>query len=110
MKLEINKEVFKEKPILVGEDVILVTPPIDENYWHYRVKLHKDQAIIGFPKFGQIGVGFAQEKDWNTNLPTRCEPEKIYEHIAHNKKYKCIKKEDCIKAINLIKRAVENNK
>jgi hypothetical protein len=90
--------------------VIMITPPIDENYWVFRVKLHKDQAIVGFPKFTRIGVGFAKEKDWNTNLPSGCEAEKIYNHIKCNKKYKAITPEQCIEAIKLIQKAVKDSK
>ena len=81
---------------------ISITPPLDENYFIARVPLHRDQAIVAFPKFGTIGCGFAQEKDWNTNLPISCGAEKIFNHIKHNKKYRAIKDTDCIAAIKLL--------
>lgn len=107
--LEINPTLVKDKTVkmTMGKCQILVTPPIGEDYWLYRVKLCNYQAIIGFPKFCQVGIGFAQEEDWNTNLPTSCETKKIFEHIKHNKKYAEITDQDCIKAIEIIKEAVE---
>lgn len=70
--------------------------------WVARVVLHKDQAIVCFPKFGTIGCGFAQEEDWNTNLPIRCGAEEIYQHIKHNKKYEEITDEMCLEAIRAL--------
>ena len=109
LKLEINSALVKDKTLILNAEnrQVLITPPLDENYWLYRVKLSKDQAIIGFPKFNQIGIGFALEEDWNTNLPSRCETEEIFNHIKKNKKYDEIKDEDCIRAIKMIKEAVK---
>ncbi|TDB86445.1 hypothetical protein E1264_17760 [Actinomadura sp. KC216] len=84
----------------------MLTPAIDEDYWLYRVKLSERQAIVGFPKFGLIGIGFAVEEDWNTNLPSGCDAEQIYEHIAHNKGDDSISREDCLSAIRMIQDAV----
>lgn len=81
---------------------LMFTPEINDEYWAYRVKLYKDQAIVGFPKFCTIGIGFAQEEDWNTNLPYTCEPQKICDHIWHNRLYHEITKEQVIEAIKLI--------
>jgi hypothetical protein len=83
----------------------MITPLIDEDYWQYRVRLSAAQAIVGFPKFFTTGIGFAQEEDWNTNLPYTCDAEKIYDHIAHNKGDDSISREDCIAAIRLIQDA-----
>ena len=107
--LEISPDLIKDKTVKMKIDKyqIFATPPIGKNYWLYRVKLHNDQAIIGFPKFNQVGIGFAQEEDWNTNLPSRCEAKEIFEHIKINKKYDEIDDQDCIKAIEIIKEAVE---
>lgn len=85
---------------------VMVTPAIDEEYWSYRVKLSEDQAIIGFPKFTTIGIGFAKEEDWNTNLPYEVEPEVIYAHIEHNKGDDSISDRDCLAAIEMIQAAV----
>ena len=87
---------------------IMVTPPLDEDYWLFRVKLHEDRAIVGFPKFGTIGVGFAQEEDWNTNLPYTCPAEQIFSHIKHNKQYDEITDEVCLEAIKLVQGAAES--
>lgn len=84
---------------------IMITPPIDEDYWTYRVQLAGKQAILGFPKFGTIGIGFAVEEDWNTNLPYTCGTEEIYEHIEHNKGDDAITREDCLAAIKLVQDA-----
>ncbi len=80
----------------------MITPPINEDYWQYRVRLSDTQAIVGFPKFGTIGIGFAQEEDWNTNFPYTAGADETYEHIAHNKGDDSITREDCIAAIRMI--------
>jgi hypothetical protein len=63
---------------------IALAPAVDESYWAYRVKLNDRQAVLAFPKFGTIGIGFAVEDDWNTNLPYTCETIDIVSHIWHN--------------------------
>jgi hypothetical protein len=64
----------------------LFTPPINSDYWAYRVVVADGQAVVGFPKFGTIGVGFAVEDyDWNTNLPYTTEAEDICQHIWENR-------------------------
>lgn len=85
---------------------VMVTPPIDEDYWSYRVQVGVGQAIVGFPKFLTIGIGFAQESDWNTNLPYTCSAEEIYNHIKHNKGDNSISRETCLTAIRMIQDAV----
>ncbi|MCX6304396.1 MAG: hypothetical protein NT040_05475 [Bacteroidetes bacterium] len=86
-----------------GKNVVMFTPSVGKDYWLFRVKLFKDQAIIGFPKFSTIGIGFAiEDADSNTNLPYSLFPEQIYSHIKANKKYDEITKEDCIQAIALV--------
>jgi hypothetical protein len=62
----------------------MITPAIDDDYWIYRVRLTDRQAVVGFPKFGTVGIGFAAETDWNTNLPYRCQTIEIVSHIWHN--------------------------
>lgn len=84
---------------------LMVTPPLNEDYWLFRVKLFEGQAIVGFPKFNTIGIGFAQEEDWNTNLPYTCDAEMIYNHIKHNKAYDDIPDDECLEAIRLIQQA-----
>jgi hypothetical protein len=107
LKLETREQSDKTGVFPTGGDgVMLLTPPVGGDYWKYRVMLSADQAIIGFPKFGTIGIGFAKEEDWNTNLPSACSTEKIWEHIKHNKGDDNIKDEDCIAAIKMIQDAV----
>lgn len=113
LTLEVNKDLklTKDTLSLGGNAVVMITPDINEYYWLLRVKLHKKgQAIVGFPKFTLIGIGFSQESDWNTNLPSSCEAEHIYNHIRHNKGYKSIKKADCLTAIKMIQEFVISNK
>lgn len=86
--------------------LVSITPPIDEDYWLFRVALTEKQAVVGFPKFGTIGIGFAQEEDWNTNLPYTCDAGQIFEHIKHNKGDESIPDEDCLTAIRMIQDAV----
>ena len=73
----------------------------------FVVKLFKNQALIAFPKYSScIAIGFYQEDNgYDTNLPYQCQAEEIYNHIKCNKKYKEIKKKDCIKAIEKIQTA-----
>lgn len=85
---------------------IAVTPALDENYWSYRVRLTDTQAVLGFPKFWTIGIGFAVEEDWNTNLPYTSDAAEIADHIGHNKGDDSISDDDVIAAIRLIQAAV----
>jgi hypothetical protein len=84
---------------------IQITPAIDEDYWSYRVRLTDRQSIVGFPKFGTVGIGFAQEEDWNTNLPYTCEASMIFNHILHNKGDDSIPDEDVLTAIEMVREA-----
>ena len=105
--LEMNKNFVEDKGIEdLAKQGILITPPLgEEDYWLFRVKLTKKQAIIGFPKFFTIGIGFEVEgDDWNTNLPYQCEAEEIYNHIKKNKGDSKITKAKCIKAIEMIQK------
>lgn len=90
--------------------VMFFGPNKSEDYWHFRVQVHDDQWIEAFPKFSQIGIGFAKEDDENTNLPSRCTAAQIFEHIKHNKRYASIPDEVCLKAINMLKRAAKDYK
>jgi hypothetical protein len=91
----------------IGFRGLAITPLAlgDNEYWVFRVKLTEEQSIIAFPKFFTLGIGFAKERDWNTNLPYTSETEKIYNHIKHNKGNAKIKKADCIEAIKLLQQA-----
>jgi len=83
----------------------MLTPLIDEGYWLFRVRVSDKQAIVGFPKFFTIGIGFAVEEDWNTNFPYTCTAEEIYDHIEHNKADDSISRERCIEAIEMVRAA-----
>lgn len=111
LTVEFNEKFKKENTEVITPSggIISFTPSINKDYWAFRVKLHKDQSIVAFPKCFTLGVGFAQESNWNTNLPYTTETETLYNHIKENKKYKAITKEKCIEAINLIKEVCEKN-
>jgi len=107
MELQVNTQCEDRGPIDIGETTVMLTPPIDENFWLFRVPVSDNQAIVAFPKFFTIGVGFQHEEDWNTNLPYTCDPEEIFNHISHNKGDDSISNEDCIEAIKIISAAAE---
>lgn len=104
MELKLERRHQPDATVQLG-DVAMMTPPIDEDYWAYRVRLSETQAIVGFPKLSTIGIGFAVETDWNTNLPYTSKAEDIYDHIKHNKGDKAIRRADCIKAIRMVQEA-----
>lgn len=85
----------------------MFTPPLNEDYWQFRVKVDEDQAIVGFPKFTLIGIGFAKEDDWNTNLPSTTPTNTIWNHIKANKYYASIPDTRCIKAIKMVQKAAK---
>ncbi len=90
---------------------VMMTPALDENYWSYRVVLTAKQAVLGFPKFTTIGIGFAvEEDDWNTNLPYQVDTEKIFRHIARNKGDDTISDDDVREAIRMIQRAARQDR
>jgi hypothetical protein len=108
MELVLERKEEQDRPPLVTKHggQLLMTPPINEGYWAYRVRLSETQAIVGFPKFGTIGIGFAVEDDWNTNLPYQhCSAEAIFDHIKRNKGDDSIRDEDCLAAIQLVREA-----
>ena len=92
MQVEINAKFVEANTTFKSPEggTLMITPPLDEDYWLFRVKLYEDQAMLGFPKFNTVGIGFAQEEDWNTNLPYTCDAQQIYDHIKHNKEYEQI--------------------
>jgi hypothetical protein len=85
--------------------LVMFSPPIDCDYWSYRVIVGERQAVVGFPKFTTIGIGFAYEEDENTNLPYTSDTTRIWNHIACNKGNEAIPDEWCIEAIRLIQEA-----
>lgn len=104
LKVEVRKGALAQ-PIIAG-GAIEITPPLDEDYWLLRVRLTPTQAIVAFPKFSMLGVGFAREKDWNTNLPWSCGADEIYNHIAHNKGDKRLSRARCVAAIVLVQQFI----
>ena len=84
-----------------GPNVMVMTSEVFGN-WIARVPLTDTQAIIAFPKFGTIGIGFEKETDWNTNLPYSCDYLEIYNHIKHNKGDTRIRKAKCLDAIRAL--------
>jgi hypothetical protein len=106
--LEMNEKFTKAQDTLTSASGmrIMITPPLDKDYWLFRVQLVKDQAVVGFPKFGLIGIGFAiEEEDWNTNLPSSTYTNDIVEHIWVNRKYKSITKDMVMRAVTMIQAA-----
>jgi hypothetical protein len=100
-----------ESPVYGDENVtVVVTPPIDEDYWSYRVMLSDTQAIVGFPKFGTIGIGFAVEDDWNLNFPYSVETDRIFDHISRNKGDDGISDDDVREAIRLVQQAAREDR
>ena len=91
--------------INTGKVLIMFTPDISEDYWLMRVVLYKDQSIVAFPKFGMIGIGFAIESDWNTNLPYQTDTERLYNWIKRNKKYRAITKQTCLEGLKMLQEA-----
>ena len=102
LKMEVNaKFAPTDGPIVAGNTVVMVTPPLDEDYWLARVPVSDKQAIVCFPKFGTIGIGFQHEdEDWNTNLPYSCDAVEIYDHIKENRRGAA--KAKCVAAIKMV--------
>lgn len=110
MQLELER---KEQDGSSGDVVpgVMMTPAIDEHYWSYRVMLTETQAVVGFPKFNTIGIGFAVEDgSWNTNLPYQSDTDKILNHIAVNKGDESIPDERVREAISLIQEAARQDR
>lgn len=89
--------------------VVTITPMINEDYWEYRVVLNDNQAVLGFPKFDTIGIGFAIETNWNTNLPFVCSIDDIFNHIRHNKGDRSIPDWRVVEAITMIREAARDD-
>jgi len=108
LELEFRNDFIKSTDVfLTGDHTVMVTPLLNEDYWVFRIKLFKDQSVIAFPKFGTLGIGFAIEDDWNTNLPYQCTAEAIYNHIKCNKLHKEITKKVCVEAIGILIKACD---
>lgn len=102
MILEINRSHVKDETH-VGQGVFIMGADAGESNWIARVCLSESQAVVAFPKFGTVGIGFQVEKaDWNTNLPASCPASAIYEHIKDNLGDHSITRETCIQAIKIL--------
>lgn len=110
LKLEVNESKVMAPCFKVGNNIVYSTPPIDEDFWTFRVRLSDTQAMLGFPKVTTFGIGFAKETNWNTNLPYTTSAEAIYAHIKENKGDRSIRKADCIRAIQMIQDAIQEMK
>ncbi len=88
----------------------MLTPAVNEDYWAYRVRLSDKQAIVGFPKFMTIGIGFAVEEDRNTNFPYTVDTEATFQHIKHNKGDDSISDDDVRAAIALVQQAAREDR
>jgi hypothetical protein len=100
--LEVNSKHVKDKTRLNANVMMMTLDTSADDYWLARVKVSETQAVIAFPKFGIVGIGFEREEDWNTNLPASCEAEQIYDHIKHNRGDKRITKAKCLAAIRML--------
>ncbi len=106
LQLQINSRGINDTSRALEGTGLMITPPIDEKFWLFRVPVSETQAIVGFPKFGVIGIGFQVEEDWNTNLPSGTSAIEIYDHISHNKGSSKITRGQCIEAILMIQEKV----
>jgi len=97
--IEINSNEVKEHQPIPN---VLITPNISPEFWICRVKLTEKQALVVFPKFGMLAIGFKHEEDWNTNLPLSCDADRIYQHIRHNRGDEGITEAMCIEAIKVL--------
>ncbi len=110
IEVNANLDLNQDIQIAIGKIHGIMTPPIDKEFWAVRIKVHEKQAVVAFPKFYTMGIGFQiEDDDWNTNLPYGCKTEEIYNHIKCNKGYKEIADEDCIKAIKMIKAFIKKH-
>lgn len=104
MELTLERRTEANRTAVVGP--VSVSPSVDEDYWAYRVRLSDTQAVLGFPKHSTVGIGFAVEEDWNSNLPFTCGTTEIFEHIRHNKGDDAIEDDAVVAAIRMIREAV----
>ena len=107
LQLQINKLTISDPTSVLVEKGVLITPPIDSDFWLWRVSVSDSQAVVGFPKIGLIGIGFQHETDWNLNLPSSCKAENILRHILPNKGDASVSDELCLQAIRMIQKAAK---
>lgn len=107
--LTLERQGQEDETAILGPAIL--APVVDEDYWEYRVRFPgTDQAVVGFPKFFTIGIGFAKEDDWNTNLPYTCDTDKIVNHIWHNHGDDSITREMVAEAVSLIQNAAREDR
>ncbi len=107
LHLEVNAQALPQQvSFRIGGSHLLITPPLDEDYWLMRIAVSPTQAVVCFPKFGTIGIGFQRADDWNTNLPYREPVEAIFAHIKDNKGDDSIPDARCVAAIRLLQAAI----
>jgi hypothetical protein len=105
MQLEVREQ---EDTTGIFGNAVLVTADIHEDYyWMFRVRLTDTQAVVGFPKFGTIGIGFAEETKPNVNLPYRSGTASIVAHILCNKGDDTITDADVTQAVELVVQAAK---
>lgn len=105
--IEVNTSAIEDRPPLqIGSQRVMVTPPITESFWLWRVRLTDRQAVVAFPKFGTIGIGFQHEFDWNCNLPYTCTASEIADHIWHNRSDGSITMDMVVQAIEELQETI----
>ena len=109
LKLEVRKNFIKDHMTeVLASRGILITTPTNEDFWLFKVPLSNGQAVVGFPKFRTIGIGFLKEEyDWNCNFPYTTDAKETYEHIKDNRRPAKERKPTIIKAIKMIQEACE---
>ncbi len=111
LKLEMSELYYQPDKSTVGNTNIMITPPLGDDNWVYRVMVSEKQAIVGFKKFMTMGIGFMIESyDWNRNLPWSHDTMDLWEHIKENKGDDSISDTECVKAIEMIQDVVKENK
>lgn len=109
--LERRHQVDASPVLEEGGVTVIMTPPIGDEYWAYRVRLTDTQAVVGFPKFGTVGIGYENEgDDWNLNFPYRAPVRDIRHHIRRNKGDDDIPDEQVLAAIQMIQAAVRHDR
>jgi len=85
LQLEFNPKFVdgqNEATFKFNNQIVMITPDMDEDNHIARVKLTDDVWVVIFPKFGLIGCGLYPELSWNTNLPVNCEVKELITHVA----------------------------
>ena len=106
LQVQLNSRAVKDATATSHPGIMIMSADVQAN-WIARVPLANGQALLAFPKFGTVGIGFEKEEDWNTNLPCQCSTNEIYNHIAHNKGDKGgtrITKTKCLEAIEALRK------